>query len=336
LRNVKQIKNGDAMKTYRSTLTQCLAVLAIGSAAVGATAQTWPTGPVRMIAPQAAGGGPERVIRGLAQGLQNRLGQPVVVDYRPGAAGNIGTAELARSAPDGNTWMLGPENVLTINPLVYRTTGFNPPDVVPIRIVGTLHQVLACHPRVGVRSVAELAAAARARGLNYASSGPGSTAHLGMEVFLQEMRIDMNHVPYRGPAPAVQDLVGGQVDCAMLVASAIIEHVRSGRLVGLGVTGAERLPALPGVPTLREAGAASAGEASFSLVMFARRGVSAEILDKFGRVLDETLRSAELVEALAANNINPATTSGDLAGQELQRATQRWGVQIQRVQLRLD
>jgi len=318
------------------TLLKCLVGLAVASAATGAVAQTWPSGPVRMIAPQAAGGGPERVIRALAQGLGSRLGQPVVVDYRPGAAGNIGTAEFARSAADGNTWMLGPENVLTINPIVYRSTGFNPQDIVPVRIVGTLHQVLACHPRVGVRSVAELAAAARTRGLNYASSGPGSTAHLGMEVFLQEMRIDMNHVPYRGPAPAVQDLVGGHVDCAMLVASALIEHVRSGRLVGLGVTGPERLPALPGVPTLREAGATGAGEASFSLVMFARRGVAADIMDKFGRALDETLRSADLVEALAANNINPSTVSGDLAGQELQRATQRWGAQIQRVQLRLD
>lgn len=324
------------MNVLGLTLLKCLVGLAVASATTGAVAQTWPSGPVRMIAPQPAGGGPERVIRALAQGLQSRLGQPVVIDYRPGAAGNIGTAELARSAADGNTWMLGPENVLTINPFVYRSTGFNPQDIVPVRIVGTLHQVLACHPRVGVRSVAELAAAARTRGLNYASSGPGSTAHLGMEVFLHEMRIDMNHIPYRGPAPAAQDLVGGQVDCAMLVASALIEHVRSGRLVGLGVTGSERLPALPGVPTLREAGAKGAGEVSYSLVMFARRGVAADVMDKFGRALDETLRSADLVEALAANNINPSTVSGDLAGQELQRATQRWGAQIQRVQLRLD
>ena len=312
-----------------------LAGLGLSMLASGTLAQTWPTKPIRLIAPQAPGGGPERVIRGIANGLSQRLGQPVVVDYKPGAAGNLGASELARSPADGYTWMLGTETIITLNPLIYKNTGFNKADVVPINLIASLSQLLACNPKVGVRNVAELVSKAKTQPLSYASSGAGSPGHFTMEMLLDSAKVSMTHVPYRGPAPAVQDLIGGQVDCAFLVTAIVAEHIKSGRLQALATSSKGRIGILPDVQTMQEQGFAGF-DATFWLAMFSPRGVPADIQAKFSRALDETIRTAEVTDAMAANNTKLEGTSAEAAQRELDAITQRWEKVSKRINLKLD
>lgn len=307
----------------------------VALATVGAMAQEWPTKPIRLIAPQAAGGGPERVIRGIAQGLSQRLGQPVVVDYKPGAAGNLGTADLARSPADGYTWMLGPENMLTVNPFVYKSVGFNRSDVSSFNLIASLNQLLACNPKVGVKSLQDLVKVAKSKPLTYSSAGPGSNGHLAMEMLLSEVGAEMTHIPYRGPAPAVQDVLGGQVDCTFIVTAAVIEHVKSKQLVALATTANNRIPALPDVPTMKDVGLPNF-EGNFWLGMFAPKGVPKAVQDKFGKALDEAIRSPDVRDAMAMNNTILVGTTPEVAQAEIHKAAQRWEKVAKRLNLSLE
>ena len=179
----------------RAAASLLAACFAIGASLPAAAQSNWPNKTIRLIAPYAAGGGPERVLRTIANGLSTRLGQPVIIDYKPGAGGNIGFADLARSAPDGYTWLIGPDTTWTINPYIYRNTGFKTADVVPVNLVSSLIFVLACHPSTQVKTVPDLVARAKAKPMTYATSGAGSPAHVTTEVFMESARIRMTHIP---------------------------------------------------------------------------------------------------------------------------------------------
>ncbi len=312
-----------------------LLLLAALIVAGAAHAQDWPTKPIRLIAPFSAGGGPERVIRAITGGLSQRLGQPVVLDYKPGAGGNLGATDIANSRPDGYSWMLSPENPVTINPLVYKNLGFKLDEVVSFSLVGSMTQVLACHPRVGAKSVGDLVGLAKSKNLSYASGGAGAPSHLTMEMLLDAANVKMTHVPYRGPSAAIQDLLGGQVDCAFEVQSAVSEHIKSNRLIGIAVSTKGRSSMLPDLPTMQEQGFKDF-DATFYIVIFAPRGVPADIQAKFGKALDETIRSAEVKEAMAQNGVKPEGMSGEAAQRELRQNGKRWEVVAKRLQLNLD
>lgn len=307
----------------------------LAAATLNVAAQEWPTKPIRMIAPQAPGGGPERVIRGIAQGLSQKLGQPVVVEYKPGAAGNLGTADLARSPADGYTWMLAAENSLTVNPFVYKSLGFNRQDVAAFNVIASLNQLLACNPKVGVKSLQDLVRVAKSRPLTYSSAGPGSNGHLTMEMLLDELGIQMTHVPYKGPAPAVQDVLSGQVDCTFIVTAALIEHVKSKGLVAIATTSLQRIPSIPEVPSMKEVGLPNF-EGNFWLAMFAPRGLPKAVQEKFGKALDEVIRSPEVREAMATNNTILVGSTPEVAQAEINKAAQRWEKVAKRLSLSLD
>ena len=269
---------------------------AAATASLGLRAQAeWPARPVRIVVPYAPGGSSDTLGRMIAKHLGESLKQTFVVENRAGAAGMVGSQHVARSAPDGYTWMLGPENMLTINPHLYRSTGFNVQDVFPVSLIGSLNQLLACHPKVGVSNLQDLVRVAKSRPLTYSSSGPGSIGQLAMEMLLEDLGVRMTHVPYRGPAPAVQDLIGGQVDCTFIVTAALVDHVRANRLTGIATTSQSRIPSLPELPTMKEVGLPKF-EGNFWLGMFAPRGVPRAVLDRFGKALDET-EFAQLPEA---------------------------------------
>lgn len=298
-------------------------------------AQTWPTKPIRLVFPSAPGGGPERVIRALTTGLSNHLGQPVVIDYKPGAGGNIGSADVARSAPDGYSWMLASESSLTINPHVYKNTGFKVDDLVPVKLIASLPQVLVCNPAVGVKTVPELVQRAKEKPLSYASPGAGSGGHLTMEMFLDATKINMTHIPYRGVSPAVTDLVGGQVDCYFGVVSAFKEFLSSKRLVALAVSTGKRVSVLPDVPTVKEQGFEHF-DATFYLGIFSPRNVPTDIRSKFTKALDETLRSQEVVDAMAGNALTPVDIGANAADKELRDISKRWASVAKRIDLKID
>ena len=234
----------------------CLAVVFL-FASQSLLAQGYPSKPIRFIAPFPPGGATDTLCRLLAQKLSEGLGQPVAVDNRPGASGNIGHELAMKTAPDGYTWLLTNSSTLTTNPHLFRKLPFDPlGDFTPVSLVATAGQVLVVHPSVPASSVAELVTLAKARPgqLNFGSGGKGIQSHISGEMFKSMTGVDIVHVPYKGTVQAVADLVAGQLQLVFADMVPAMPHIKSGRLKPLAVTIAERSPALPDVPTMIEAG----------------------------------------------------------------------------------
>ncbi|MBP7661988.1 MAG: tripartite tricarboxylate transporter substrate binding protein, partial [Burkholderiaceae bacterium] len=192
------------------------AVLALTAAQCLHAQGAWPAKTVRIIVPLPPGGPSDIVLRGAIERMQPALNQPLIVDNKPGAAGNLGAGEAARAAPDGYTWLWTTDTLVTVNPHVYPRLSFKVDDLIPVMRASSFSQTLVCNPAVGAKSVADLVRLAKGRKMTYASGGAGSPGHLTTELFLSTAGIDMTHVPYKGPAPAMQDVIGGQVDCGFL------------------------------------------------------------------------------------------------------------------------
>ncbi len=320
----------------RTTILPALAAaLLLGLASLNAPAQQWPERPIRIIVPLPPAGPSDIVLRGAAPKVQEILKQPLVIDNKPGANGNIGTAEAVRAAPDGYTWLWTTDTTLTVNPHVYEKMPFKASDLQPVIRASAFSQTLVCYPGVGVRTVTELVKKARSTTMTYASGGAGSPGHLTTELFSTAAGIQMTHVPYRGPAPAVQDMLGGQVECGFLAGPTVLPHVKAGKLVALAVSGAKRSPLLPDVPTVAEAGYPGF-DATFSLVLFAPRNVPAAMVQKMHDAMAVALKSPELVERLAQSD--QSVVAGDAAetAARLAQDTQRWGEVARRIKLKLD
>ena len=317
------------------TLHTLAAALLLALAAPCAQAQQWPERPIRIIVPLPPAGPSDIVLRGAAPKVQEILGQPLVIDNKPGANGNIGSAEAARATPDGYTWLWTTDTTLTVNPHVYEKMPFKASDLQPVIRASAFSQTLVCNPNVGVRTVAELVKKARSAPMTYASGGAGSPGHLTTELFSTAAGIQMTHVPYKGPAPAVQDMLGGQVECGFLAGPTVLPHVKAGKLVALAVSGAKRSPLLPDVPTVAEAGYPGF-DATFSLVLFAPRNTPAAIVRRMHDAMAVALRSPELVERLAQSD--QSVVAGDAAetAARLAQDTQRWGEVARRIKLKLD
>jgi tripartite-type tricarboxylate transporter receptor subunit TctC len=236
---------------------RALAAIALAGAALTAQAQSFPSKPIRLICPFPPGGAVDIASRAIAAELSRTIGQPVTVENRPGAGGNIGGAEAARSAPDGHTIFMTTSGIQAINPVLYPKMQYDPnKDLVPVSALVSLSNVLVVHPSVKANSVAELIALARAnpKGLTYASSGSGTSIHMSAELFKQQTQTDIVHIPYKGSAPAVTDLLGGQVNLMFDNIPSALPHVKAGKLRALATTGARRDPTLPDLPTVAEAG----------------------------------------------------------------------------------
>lgn len=317
------------------TLPALAAALLLGLTSLHAAAQNWPERPLRVIVPLPPAGPSDIVLRGAAPKVQEILRQPLVIDNKPGANGNIGSAEAARANPDGYTWLWTTDTTLTVNPHVYEKMPFKAADFQPVIRASAFSQTLVCNPRVGVKTVAELVAKARSAPMTYASGGAGSPGHLTTELFSTAAGIRMTHVPYKGPAPAVQDMLGGQVDCGFLAGPTVLPHVKAGRLVALAVSGARRSPLLPDVPTVAETGYPGF-DATFSLLLFAPRGTPTAMVQRMHDALAVALKSPELVERLAQSDQSVVAGDAAAASARLAQDTQRWGEVARRINLHLD
>jgi tripartite-type tricarboxylate transporter receptor subunit TctC len=223
-----------------------------------AHAQTYPSKPIRFVITYPTGGGSDFTVRPIAQKLFERWGQPVFVDSRPGGSAMIGTDYVAKSAADGYTLMLSASSEVSMNVVLFKKMPYDPVrDLQPLTLVGTTPPLLLAHPSLPVKSVRELVALARAKpgALSYASIGTGTPQHFAGELMKTTFGIDMVHVPYKGAAPALIDIVGGHVPIGLTAPTVAVPHVKAGRLRALAVTSATRSGAMPDVPTIAESGA---------------------------------------------------------------------------------
>lgn len=321
------------MKTIRPSLAA--AALALVSCAAAFAQGSWPDKAVRIIVPLPPGGPSEIVLRGAIEKMQPAFKQPLVLENKPGAAGNLGAAEAARAAADGHTWLWSTDTLLTVNPHVYKQLGFKPDDLQPVMRASAFSQTLVCNPGLGVKTVGELVKKAKEQPLSYASGGAGSPGHLSTELFKATAGIEMAHVPYKGPAPAMQDVIGGQVHCGFLAGPTVLPMVRAGRLVALAVSGAKRSLLLPEVPTVAESGLAGF-DATFSLVLYAPRGTPPAVVDAMHAALAGALKQPDMVERLRLTDQDVLVSSPADSARRIAADSQTWGQVARRIGLTAD
>jgi tripartite-type tricarboxylate transporter receptor subunit TctC len=301
-----------------------------------AAAQAWPAKPVRMLITFPPGGPSEIVTRMVSERLQDALKQPFVVENRIGAGGNIGASAIATSGSDGHSFGITTDTLFTVNPLVYRNMAFDPwRDIVPVALLGSFSQMMVCHPGVPARTLGELLRLAKRERLSYASGGPGVPGHLAAELLLSASGTSMLHVPYKGPAAATIDVMGGQVHCGFLATPTVLPHVKSGKLTALAVSTASRSPLAPEVPAAAEAGVPGF-DAPFYLVLFASAGTPAEIVTRMNREVVKALAAPELKARAAAMDVVVLGGSPQETASVLKAAAEKWAPVVRRIGLKLD
>jgi tripartite-type tricarboxylate transporter receptor subunit TctC len=276
-------------------LAAALAIAPFGHA----SAQDYPTHPVTLVMPYPAGGGTDGVARYLTQGLERRLGQPFVLDYRPGAASAIAATYVARAPGDGYTLLYATSTTMAVNVSVHKKLNYDPTkDLVPVAMIADAPFILVVNASLPIKSIAELAAYAKTKPLSYASNGPGGAAHLFAELMKTMLKIDMTHVPYKGNAPALNDVVAGHVSMMFVDASASVQLARDGKLRALGVTTVKRAPMAPEIPPLAEVGLPGFDAAVWHM-MVAPAATPKPILHKLnaelGTILKEPAAAQEMI-----------------------------------------
>ncbi len=313
------------------------ALLALGLAAgfalaaPAAHAQAWPTKPIRIVVPFAAGGTTDILARALAPELQKALGQPVVIDNKPGAGGNVGADMVAKATPDGYTLLMGTVGTQSINPSLYPKMPYDAQkDFAPISLMAGVPNVLVVNPakaaQYGIKDVKTLIAWAKAHPgrLNMASSGNGTSIHLSGELFKTMTGTYMVHFPYRGSGPALLDLIGGTMDLMFDNLPSALPHIRSGKLTALAVTSAERSAALPDVPTVAEAGPVKGFEASSWFGLLAPAGTPAEVVNRVHAETARALASPALKERLQAQGAIPGNLTPQQFGRFIADEATKW------------
>ena len=315
--------------TKRRLHAGCLAVAAL-LAATDAPAQSaaagYPAKQIRLIVPFVAGGPNDILARAVGQRLTERWGQPVVIDNRPGAGGNIGAELVAKSAPDGYTLMLPTQGILTVNPALAKVRFDTLKDFAPITLVANLTSVMVVNPSLQVKTVKELIALAKARPgeLTYGTPGNGSASHLAMEMFNRAAQVNIRHIPYKGAAPAVVDLIGGNLQVMLIGVPVVMPHVTSGRLVALGVASAGPSPMAQGMITIAESGGLPGFEIRNWLGLVAAAGTPRDIVDKLSAAINEILRVPEAKEQLLKSGFEPTGSTPEYFATYLEAELKYW------------
>jgi tripartite-type tricarboxylate transporter receptor subunit TctC len=309
-------------------VTAFAAAIALGvcwSGSSAAAQSDYPNRPIRLIVPVPPGGGSDFFARTIGAKLSESVGQPVIVDNRAGASGNLGHEIAARSAPDGYTIVLV-STVVATNPSVYKNLPFDAiKDFAPITLVAAVPHLLVVNPKVPAKSVQELIALAKANPgkLNYGSAGIGSAFHLAPELFKVQTGTDIVHVPYKGGGPAIADVIGGQVDLAFGNLLAVLPQARAGTLRALGVTTAKRTPAAPDIPTIAEAGVPGYVFATWFGIL-APAGTPRPIVAKLNREIVGILEAPEMKERLTKSGAEVTTSTPEAFALYLKSETAKW------------
>ncbi len=292
--------------------------------AFGAFAQDYPARPVRMLLPVPPGAGTDAVARLLGDKLQAKLGQPFLVEHRPGAGGNLAGEAVYKAAPDGYTLYFGGQSPLVINKSLYGRIPFEPEALAPISMIAAGLSILVVHPRVPVKSVPELIAYAKANPgkLTYASSGSGTIPHLGAELFKSLAGVNILHVPYKGMAPALTDVMAGQVDMMFAGVATAIPYAKDGRIRLIAIGAEKRSAAIPDIPTVAETLPGFACENWFGLL--APPGTPAAIVARLAQATQEGLRQPDSVKRLADIGFDTVASTPEELRALMRAETERW------------
>ncbi len=311
--------------------------LLVGAGIQPLIADEYPTRPIRMIVPFPPGGGNDLLARSISQPLSQAIGQSVVVDNRGGAGGQIGATLAAAAAPDGYTIFLGSIGNLTFLPVLQSKLQYDPVrDFAPVTLLATSPFILVTNPAVPAKSVKELIALAKAQPgkLNYGSAGPGSSLHMTGELFKLESGADITHIPYKGTAPALIDLLSGQVQMLFSTMPSVVPHVKSGKLRALGVSSAKRAAVVPDVPTIAET-IPGFEVLNWQGIVVPKKTPEA-VIQKLNRALLEALKSPDTIAALAKQGLDAAGGTPEQFGALMKSELDKYGKVAKAANLRLE
>ncbi|TMH83480.1 MAG: tripartite tricarboxylate transporter substrate binding protein [Betaproteobacteria bacterium] len=306
-------------------------------AAAAASAQEWPGKPVRWVVPFPPGGSVDIVSRLMQNGISKGLGQPILIETRGGAGGTVGTAEVARSAPDGYTFLFTLSSH-TINPLLYKLNYDVERDFAPVSLIVSIPQLIAVHPAVPIKSMRELVAAAKAQPgkLSFASAGNGTPSHIAGELLKLRTGIDLLHVPYKGGGPAVADTLAGQVPMLILTAAVVTSQVRAGRLRPLAVTTLKRSPGTPEIPTVAEALGLPDYEVDSWIAMFAPAKTPQSVVARMQKEIARVVQLPEVRQKLIEQTADPVASSPEELDRVVKADLRKWAEVIRSANIKAD
>ena len=308
----------------KRTLMRATAGALLLLAAPLSMAQAWPARPIRLVVPFPPGGLIDNMARLVGSRLAQELGQPVVIDNKPGAGGNVGAAEVARAPADGYTLLMA-SPALTISPAIYKNLPYQPSQLAPVALLGRVPNVLLVNPASGIGKVQDLVGRAKAKPgqLNYASNGNGTSLHLSAELFKRRSETFITHVPYRGAAAAITALLSGEVDMMFDNLPSAIGQIQAGKLRALAVTTAQRSTALPDVPTLAEAGMEGFNVSAWFGVA-APAGLPAPVATRLADALQKVVQQPEVAAAMQRQGADPAFMDAASAAAALNADAAQW------------
>ena len=312
------------LQPTKRTLMRATAGALLLLAAPLSMAQAWPARPIRLVVPFPPGGLIDNMARLVGSRLSQELGQPVVIDNKPGAGGNVGAAEVARAPADGYTLLMA-SPALTISPAVYKNLPYQPSQLAPVALLGRVPNVLLVNPASGIGKVQDLISRAKAKSgqLNYASNGNGTSLHLSAELFKRRSETFITHVPYRGAAAAITALLSGEVDMMFDNLPSAIGQIQAGKLRALAVTTAQRSTALPDVPTLAEAGMEGFNVSAWFGVA-APAGLPAPVATRLADALQKVVQQPEVAVAMQRQGADPAFMDAASAAAVLNADAAQW------------
>jgi tripartite-type tricarboxylate transporter receptor subunit TctC len=299
--------------------------MALAQTASTGSGQAYPSKPVKIIVAFTAGGTTDIMARSLAQRLSERYGQPFVIENKPGAGGNIGTEMAVRAAPDGYTLIVNSVGPMTVNPTLYKSLPYDPlTDLVPVAQISDVPNVLVVHPSLGVKSLDQFVAYAKANAgkLNYASTGIGTSSHLSGYMLASRAGFEATHVPYKG-AEALKDLLAGRIQFMFATIPSVIAHIKAGNLHALAVTSTARSRSLPDVPTVADSGFPGFQAGSWFGV-FAPKGTPAAIITELNRATNEFIAERQVQARMIEEGADPAGGTPQQFGAFVQREFEKW------------
>lgn len=317
----------------RRTLLASVFVLA--AAPAFAQAPAWPAKPVKIIVNFPAGGPLDLIARSVGDAMQKATGQTFVVENKPGAAGTIGADAVARSAGDGETILFGIDSTFTINPHIYKSMPFQPGDLKPVRVVASSGLLVGVHPGTGFKTMADMVAAGKGKGVTFSSAGNGSPGHLAAEMFNAATGAKITHVPYKGNAPAVAALLGGQVDAGVLATPGMLPHVKAGKITALAVTSRKRSALAPTLPTVAEAGLPQLEQEVLYLTLVPA-ATPAPVVQQIQQAIDAAMQQPAVRERLAKFDLFPEEDTGAAAAKRLEQLSQRYGKVIRATGMKVE